>query len=93
MNDDPILIFSLLGAFVAIPLISLALSKIHNIFLFITPIFLMGISLVLFLFVVIVPTLPISRIFFYFSMSVWTASSFSLFINLFIYGIKKVNQK
>lgn len=93
MSEDPILIIALMASLVSIPLLSLLLSKIHNAFFFITPLLLMVISVPMFLFVVIVPTIPISRILFYISLSVWTGSFFSLFVNLFIYGIKKATTK
>jgi hypothetical protein len=93
MSNDPILILSVLGALIGIPLLSLLFSKIHLSLLLITPFVLMALSVPLFLFVVIVPDISISRVLFYISLSVWTGGFFSIFINLFMFGLIKASKR
>ncbi|MFO7970080.1 MAG: hypothetical protein R6U15_08245 [Candidatus Izemoplasmatales bacterium] len=87
--NDPILQTATLLALIFIPVISVWLSKIKLKYIFIPPILAMAIAFPMFLFVVIVSTLPISRLLFYISMSLWTGGLFALFIALYIYHRKK----
>ena len=87
--DDPILLAATAFALLIIPVLSFQLSKIRLKYIFVPPALAMVIAVPMFLFVVIVPTLPISRVFFIVSMSVWTGGFFGIFIALFIYTKKK----
>jgi predicted tellurium resistance membrane protein TerC len=87
--DDPILLAATAFALLIIPVLSFQLSKISLRYTFVPPVVAMVIAFPMFLFVVIVPTLAISKTLFIVSMSVWTGGFFGIFIAFFIYFKKK----
>lgn len=89
MSEDPILQVSTFSALILIPLLSILLSKKKLKRIFIPSILSLTISFPMVIFVMIVPTLEISRYLFYISMSLWTGGFFSIFIVYFIYRKKK----
>lgn len=89
MMDDPILQAATALALVLIPVLSLALSKIKLKLIFFLPILSLLVSFPMFLFVVIVPDLPISKYLFYISMSLWTGGLFGVFISWVMYRKKR----
>ena len=91
--DDPILLAATTFALIVIPVLSVWLSKIKLKFVFITPILAMGISFPMFFFVMIVQGSPISMPLFVISMSLWTGGFFGIFTSIFIYFLKRNENK
>lgn len=91
--NDPILQVLTLISMIVIPVFSNILSKQKLKRIFLLTYISLGISFPMFLFVVIVPDLEISKYLFYISMSLWTGGFFSIFINLYVYKrrIKETN--
>ncbi len=87
--NDPILQALTAISLILIPVFSSMISKKKFKRIFLLTYISLGISFPMFLFVVIVPDLEISKYLFYISMSLWTGGFFSIFINLFIYHKRK----
>lgn len=79
--DDPILYGGTLLALLLIPVISYWLSTFKRKWIYLPPLVGLAISFPMFLFVVINPTLPISKVLFYISITLWTGSFFGLFVS------------
>ena len=87
--DDPLLLAATALAFTIIPMLSFQCSKKQPGFTFIPPIIGMVIAFPMFFFVMLVPTLPISKPLFIISMSLWTGGLFGFFFAIIIYIIKR----
>jgi hypothetical protein len=85
MMDDPVLLYGTAGVLVFMPLCSNLLSKWKLTLIFAIPTLSLLVSLPMFLFVVIVPTIPVSRYLFYASMILWTGGLFTLFYSVVVY--------
>ncbi|MCD4826495.1 MAG: hypothetical protein K8Q99_01785 [Acholeplasmataceae bacterium] len=83
--NDPILQALTAISLILIPVFSSMISKKKLKRIFLLTYLSLGISFPMFLFVVIVPDLEMSKYLFYISMSLWTGGFFSIFINLYIY--------
>ena len=87
--DDPILYIGLVVGFTALLFFSLRLGKRKLSYLFVLPGIALMIALPMFIFVVIVPDIPISKYLFYASMILWTSGFFVIIVNIFIYRKKR----
>lgn len=87
--DDPILLIGTGVALVAMPFCSHLLSKWKLKLIFAIPIISMFVSIPMFLFVVIVPDITISRYLFYASMILWTGGFFTVFYSLIFYRYRR----
>jgi hypothetical protein len=85
MMDDPILQISIFLVLILMPVLSNLISKWKLKLIFAIPVLSMLLSFPMFLFVVIVPTIPISRYLFYISMILWTGGFFTIFYSYFMY--------
>lgn len=91
--DDPVLLTATAFALVAIPIMSVQLSKLKLKLVFLPPVLAMIISFPMFFFVMIVPGLPVSLPLFIISMSLWTGGFFGIFISIIVYSSKKKASK
>lgn len=90
--DDPILLAATAFGLIAIPVLSVMLSKVHLKLVFVLPVLAMLISFPIFFLLVIAQGMPGAMPLFVISMSLWTGGFFGIFISMFIYFSKRGKQ-
>ncbi|MBU1093936.1 MAG: hypothetical protein KKH01_05695 [Firmicutes bacterium] len=89
MMEDPIL-FTLTAIFlIVIPIVSKKIGRYKPRRYFLLPMIAMGVAFPMFLFLMIVPTMPYAIYYFYASMSLWTGGFIGFFFSIYFYSKRR----